>query len=101
MNDLSKRELFAAMAMQGLLACPDVKGEDYQIAAWGVQQADCLISELAKPTQQEIEGICDSLKAKQHAPDPQDCGHEWEHDAPGEDGKPSSTCKLCGAVVPF
>jgi len=46
---LTKRELFAAMAMQGLLA--RYGDDDYQAAAiakWSVEKADALLEELAK-----------------------------------------------------
>ncbi|MBW4475116.1 MAG: hypothetical protein KME45_32765 [Stenomitos rutilans HA7619-LM2] len=49
---LTKRELFAAMAMQGLLASMglDCRGDDAenQIAHIAVKQADALIAALAK-----------------------------------------------------
>jgi hypothetical protein len=47
---LSKRELFAAMAMQGILSA-QTNGNgiaDTQIAEWSVQNADVLLAELAK-----------------------------------------------------
>lgn len=47
---LTKRELFAAMAMQGLCAGPECEGthiEDIALAA--VAMADALIDELNKP----------------------------------------------------
>lgn len=49
---LSKRELFAAMAMQGfaanhILCTPEVADSD-TVAAWGVQFADALIAALDK-----------------------------------------------------
>ncbi len=43
---LTKREYFAAMAMQGLL-CHDDNGPD-RIAGWAVSYADALIEELNK-----------------------------------------------------
>lgn len=46
-SDLTKRELFAAMAMQGLCTSPDSTAG--QIAGWAVQQADALIEALAEP----------------------------------------------------
>ncbi len=45
---LTKRELFAAMALQGLCACSDVVGEDKDIARDAVEFADALLAELAK-----------------------------------------------------
>lgn len=44
---LTKRELFAAMAMQGLLACPEGIGVDY-MASNAVTCADALLTELLK-----------------------------------------------------
>jgi hypothetical protein len=46
---LTKRELFAAMAMQGLLATGEY-WDDYadRTAAWAVKNADALLAELAK-----------------------------------------------------
>ena len=48
---LTKRELFAAMAMQGQLTsaadCDDSSCEG--IAKWAVNYADALLAELAKP----------------------------------------------------
>ncbi len=51
---LTKRELFAAMAMQGVLANPvehlaSAPRED--IAGWAVEFADALLDELAKEPQ--------------------------------------------------
>lgn len=54
---LTKRELFAAMAMQGLLAaqagkqCEDCLTEDH-LAAIAAHQADALLAELAKEATQ-------------------------------------------------
>ncbi len=95
MNDLTKRELFAAMAMQGLCACPNDTNGPEALAVEAMQYADALLAELAKPTQQEIEGICDSLKAKQHAPEP--CDHDWT----GPDGETVTECSKCGSGLPF
>lgn len=49
---LTKRELFAAMAMQGFAACQGVFEEwlPKQTAQQAVCIADALLSELAKPT---------------------------------------------------
>ena len=47
-NGLTKREHFAAMAMQGLLACPLVTGNNEQIAKYARAAADALIAELNK-----------------------------------------------------
>lgn len=44
---LTKRELFAAMALQGLCACPTAVGG---IARDAVEFADALLAELAKET---------------------------------------------------
>lgn len=46
---LTKREYFAAMAMQGLLA-NDYKGSASIFAGKSVQMADALLAELKKPT---------------------------------------------------
>lgn len=43
---LSKREYFAAMAMQGLLA--HYGNDDSRIADWAISEADALLAELAK-----------------------------------------------------
>lgn len=47
-DGLSKRELLAAMAMQGLLACPTSPGNADVLAQDAVKHADALLSELAK-----------------------------------------------------
>lgn len=44
-HGLTKRELFAAMAMQGFLACPD---ETVQIIKQSVIFADALLEELSR-----------------------------------------------------
>lgn len=49
-DGLTKRELFAAMAMQGLLACPG-EPSSLSIAELSVIHADALISELSKGTE--------------------------------------------------
>lgn len=52
---LTKRELFAAMAMQGILANPErIGGKDQELAQYSVMLADALITELNKeyPCQQ-------------------------------------------------
>jgi hypothetical protein len=46
---LTKRELFAAMAMHGLLACPATSGTPDEFARNAVAQADALIAALNKP----------------------------------------------------
>lgn len=43
---LTKREYFAAMAMQGLLACPDIAASREAIAEESVKQADELLKAL-------------------------------------------------------
>lgn len=53
---LSKRELFAAMAMQGFCALPaqDVEHANLtpdKLASWAVAHADALIAELSKENQ--------------------------------------------------
>ena len=49
---LTKRELFAAMAMQGMLSNPAIcdmtSGEASRVALWANQCADALLAELAK-----------------------------------------------------
>ena len=45
---LTKRELFAAMAMQGIMAYPDGCGGKAGIAKYSVEIADSLLEELAK-----------------------------------------------------
>ena len=47
---LTKRELFAAIAMHGILANPDCNAKTYEAyAVDGVRYADALLAELAKP----------------------------------------------------
>lgn len=49
---LTKRELFAAMAMQGLCAADSgFEEQATQIAEWAVFQADALLAQLAKPAE--------------------------------------------------
>ena len=43
---LTKRELIAAMAMQGLLADPNVRLKPDAMSKWAVDQADALIKRL-------------------------------------------------------
>lgn len=45
---LTKRELFAAMAMQGLCACEKLEGTNDKFAHWSVKMADALLEELNK-----------------------------------------------------
>lgn len=45
---LTKRELFAAMAMQGLFSNPDDRGHVAEYARFAVKAADALLAELAK-----------------------------------------------------
>ena len=47
---LTKREYFAALAMQGFCAAPDSNGgcDIFSIAATAVRQADALLAELEK-----------------------------------------------------
>ena len=48
-DGLTKRELIAAMAMQGLLASFGAhRGSTKECARLGLQAADCLLAELAK-----------------------------------------------------
>jgi hypothetical protein len=44
---LTKRELIAAMAMQGLLADPNVRLKPDTMSKWAVDQADALIERLS------------------------------------------------------
>jgi hypothetical protein len=44
---LTKRELIAAMAMQGLLADPNVRLKPDAMSKWAVDQADALIERLS------------------------------------------------------
>ncbi len=46
---LTKRELFAAMAMQGILANPEYNSGDGSIAIDAAANADALLAELDKP----------------------------------------------------
>jgi hypothetical protein len=45
---LTKREYFAAMAMQGMLACDEIEGDATTVARYSLQMADALIEELNK-----------------------------------------------------
>jgi hypothetical protein len=47
-DGLTVRELLAAMAMAGLLACPTSPGSPEVLAADAVKQADALLAALAK-----------------------------------------------------
>lgn len=47
---ITKRELFAALAMQGLLAYPE-EMEFNSVSKTAVRHADALIAELSKPTE--------------------------------------------------
>jgi len=51
-NGLTKREHFAAMAMQGILSNPRWEGKDdylaYQVASSAVRYADALLAELER-----------------------------------------------------
>ena len=47
---MTKREAFAAMAMQGLLSGPD-ELKNFSVAELSVMHADALIAELAKGTE--------------------------------------------------
>lgn len=49
---LTKREYFAALAMQGLLACPDISASREDIAEESVKQADELLKVLEKYNQE-------------------------------------------------
>jgi hypothetical protein len=46
---LTKRELIAAMAMQGFLAGDFENTDECEVARWSIEQADALLAELAKP----------------------------------------------------
>lgn len=53
---LTKRELIAAMAMQGLCANSDeqlAKADGARIAEWAVTQADALLAQLSKEPSHE------------------------------------------------
>jgi hypothetical protein len=52
-SGLTKREFFAAMALQGLLADPYSTQEFADMASMSVQVADALIAELSKEVQDE------------------------------------------------
>ncbi len=45
---LTKREYFAALAMQGFLACSNTGGSPKEIASYATAYADALIEELNK-----------------------------------------------------
>lgn len=45
---LTVRAHFAAMAMQGLMACAETAGKPEEFAKWSVDHADALIAELNK-----------------------------------------------------
>ena len=45
---LTKREIFAAMAMHGILACDEIEGDAKTVARYSLQMADALIEELNK-----------------------------------------------------
>lgn len=47
--NITSRELFAAMAMEGYIACPETQGSIEEIVKVSVKYADYLIKELAKP----------------------------------------------------
>jgi hypothetical protein len=47
-SGLTKREYFAAMAMQGAAADESATPETKRLAIWAVQMADALIAELNK-----------------------------------------------------
>lgn len=46
---LTKRELFAAMAMQGMLADPESSTNPNTVACLAIDCADCLIKQLSEP----------------------------------------------------
>lgn len=50
---LTKREYFAAMAMQGLLANQEVFSRDIEVERAAVLYADALLQELSKPPTHE------------------------------------------------
>jgi len=47
---LSKRELFAAMALNALVSEPSTRGEPVEFAKHAVSLADALLAELSRPT---------------------------------------------------
>lgn len=54
---LTKREYFAAMAMQGLLAThKNLTHNEVHVAYWAVKNADVLIAELAKAEPEDVIG---------------------------------------------
>ncbi len=86
-NGLSRRELFAAMAMQGLLSDKGNESSCKAIAGIAIEAADALLAELAKPI----------APPKEHARDPHPCDHNWT----GPDGKTLTECSKCGSGLPF
>jgi hypothetical protein len=48
LNGLTKREYFAGLAMQGLMACSVISASRKEIAEEAVKQADDLLEELEK-----------------------------------------------------
>ena len=52
---LTKRELFAGLAMAGMLANSDIDYESEPQAAEARKYADALLAELDKPQEQELE----------------------------------------------
>lgn len=52
-DGLTKRELFAAMAMQGILSDSEYNEPVERLASSSVRAADALIAELAKSTEQK------------------------------------------------
>lgn len=49
-SGLTKREYFAGLAMQGLLACPDVRGSYERIVTESINWADELLKQLENET---------------------------------------------------
>ncbi len=45
---LTKREWFAGMALQGLIACEIVRGDATELAKFAVEHADALLKQLAE-----------------------------------------------------
>ena len=50
-ESITKRELFAAMAMQGILSDSEYNEPVERLASSSVRAADALIAELSKPTE--------------------------------------------------
>ena len=47
-HGMTLRDYFAAMALQGLLACPKGEGENEKYAQWSYEYADAMLAERGK-----------------------------------------------------